>query len=366
MEFENSVATFQKSTLQLGIVSQRGRDLAVHFFRKVMQCQTETCTTSRLNVLGWACVCLASQLSPYLGNTVLVRDAELSDVQKWELIRTLREVMLLLDFSFLLSPRSANWVTCARPDEMRPKRLLGEGSFAKVWASQIGGIEVAEKHVQYCDEYNYHHFVREVAALRALHDVAGVPDILFVEPGILCTPLGGDTLARVAEQGSYSFDQVEAWSVELIKTMLEVHARDVAHRDLSAFNVVLSTTAQQALYIIDWGTAVVNVSKHNLVDLETYVTTRWYRPPEQVAFYPFAGDIWSLGCLLGELVMRQPIFPVDSRQVVDLRRRNQAVKHITQRLVSHPALARVINGMLNLNPLARMSFEQALQELSQQ
>ena len=45
------------------------------------------------------------------------------------------------------------------------------------------------------------------------------------------------------------------------------------------------------------------------------VVTRWYRPPEILygsKNYGPSVDIWSLGCLLGELMLREPLFPGSS------------------------------------------------------
>ena len=43
-----------------------------------------------------------------------------------------------------------------------------------------------------------------------------------------------------------------------------------------------------------------------------YVATRWYRAPEIVLGsnkYSKAVDIWSVGCILGELIIGKAIFP---------------------------------------------------------
>ena len=44
-----------------------------------------------------------------------------------------------------------------------------------------------------------------------------------------------------------------------------------------------------------------------------YVVTRWYRPPELMlapnGCYDGAVDMWSVGCILGELIVRKPMFP---------------------------------------------------------
>ncbi len=45
-----------------------------------------------------------------------------------------------------------------------------------------------------------------------------------------------------------------------------------------------------------------------------YVVTRWYRAPEIMCSceaYDYKIDVWSAGCILAELLMRNPIFPGD-------------------------------------------------------
>ncbi len=43
-----------------------------------------------------------------------------------------------------------------------------------------------------------------------------------------------------------------------------------------------------------------------------YVVTRWYRAPELLLscdVYSGAIDVWSVGCILAELLLRKPFFP---------------------------------------------------------
>lgn len=46
-------------------------------------------------------------------------------------------------------------------------------------------------------------------------------------------------------------------------------------------------------------------------DLTEYVATRWYRSPELLVGdrYGKPADVWALGCIIGELVDGQPMFP---------------------------------------------------------
>lgn len=43
-----------------------------------------------------------------------------------------------------------------------------------------------------------------------------------------------------------------------------------------------------------------------------YVATRWYRAPEIMinsGYYDLGIDIWSVGCILGEMLNGRPLFP---------------------------------------------------------
>ena len=48
-------------------------------------------------------------------------------------------------------------------------------------------------------------------------------------------------------------------------------------------------------------------------DLTEYVATRWYRSPELLVGEPYGKpcDLWAVGCMIGELVDGQPMFPGD-------------------------------------------------------
>ena len=53
-----------------------------------------------------------------------------------------------------------------------------------------------------------------------------------------------------------------------------------------------------------------------------YVTTRWYRAPEVLvgwSVYSSAVDVWAVGCIIGELIGRTPMFPgADSMKQLEL------------------------------------------------
>jgi len=92
---------------------------------------------------------------------------------------------------------------------------------------------------------------------------------------------------------------------QLLRGLKYIHSAGVVHRDLKPANLLL--TAACDLSICDFGLARA-VEKANLTG---YVVTRWYRAPELLLLnpqYSFGVDLWSVGCILAELLRRKPLF----------------------------------------------------------
>ena len=69
--------------------------------------------------------------------------------------------------------------------------------------------------------------------------------------------------------------------------------------------------------ICDFGLArsIANDSPDKDVVLTEEVATRWYRAPEVLLGsqnYEKSADVWSVGCILGELLLGKPLFPGNS------------------------------------------------------
>ena len=85
-----------------------------------------------------------------------------------------------------------------------------------------------------------------------------------------------------------------------------MHSINILHRDIKPENVLISKTNQVKL--CDFGFARTIPSNRLMTD---YVATRWYRPPELLLGkddYDKSIDIWSVGCVLAEMIDGQPLF----------------------------------------------------------
>ena len=82
------------------------------------------------------------------------------------------------------------------------------------------------------------------------------------------------------------------------------------HRDLKPSNIFVDLNCD--IKIGDLGMAkCIDYNTNSLVPMTEYVATRWYRAPEIMLWkrYGFEVDVWSVGCIMAELLTRQPLFP---------------------------------------------------------
>ncbi|GMP43596.1 hypothetical protein CsSME_00012899 [Camellia sinensis var. sinensis] len=104
-----------------------------------------------------------------------------------------------------------------------------------------------------------------------------------------------------------SNDHCRYFLYQLLRGLKYVHSANVLHRDLKPSNLLLNANCD--LKIADFGLARTTSETDFMTE---YVVTRWYRAPELLlncSEYTAAIDIWSVGCVFGEIMTRQPLFP---------------------------------------------------------
>jgi len=101
---------------------------------------------------------------------------------------------------------------------------------------------------------------------------------------------------------------VKLYIYQLARSLSYLHAMGVCHRDIKPQNLLVDE-AHGVLKLCDFGSA-----KH-LVPGEAsvaYICSRYYRAPELImkaTKYSTAIDMWSTGCVLGEILIGEPLFP---------------------------------------------------------
>lgn len=109
-----------------------------------------------------------------------------------------------------------------------------------------------------------------------------------------------------------TLEHVRYFLYQLLRGLKYMHSAQVIHRDLKPSNLLVNENCE--LKIGDFGMArglCTSPAEHQYFMTE-YVATRWYRAPELMLSlheYTQAIDLWSVGCIFGEMLARRQLFP---------------------------------------------------------
>uniref|UniRef100_A0A8C1K6W8 mitogen-activated protein kinase n=1 Tax=Cyprinus carpio TaxID=7962 RepID=A0A8C1K6W8_CYPCA len=121
----------------------------------------------------------------------------------------------------------------------------------------------------------------------------------------LVTNLMGADLNNIVKFQRLSDEHVQFLIYQLLRGLKYIHSAGLIHRDLKPSNVAVNEDCE--LRILDFGLA-----RQTDDEMTGYVATRWYRAPEIMLnwmHYNQTVDIWSVGCIMGELLKGKVLFP---------------------------------------------------------
>ncbi|XP_031422785.1 cyclin-dependent kinase 12 isoform X2 [Clupea harengus] len=107
---------------------------------------------------------------------------------------------------------------------------------------------------------------------------------------------------------TFSHEHVRSFMRQLMEGLDYCHKKNFLHRDIKCSNILLNNSGQ--IKLADFGLARLYNSEESR-PYTNKVITLWYRPPELLLGeerYSPAIDVWSCGCILGELFTKKPIF----------------------------------------------------------
>jgi len=118
-------------------------------------------------------------------------------------------------------------------------------------------------------------------------------------------------LMGLLESGLVDFNEQNNASImkQLLDGLNYCHKKNFLHRDIKCSNILMNNRGQVKL--ADFGLARLYNAEDKQRPYTNKVITLWYRPPELLLGeerYGPAIDVWSCGCILGELFLKKPIF----------------------------------------------------------
>jgi len=211
-----------------------------------------------------------------------------------------------------------------------PVEPVGQGAYGFVFSAlKVGNrekepIPVAIKKLNdaWDNETSKARLFRELLCMKEMNhpNVLKLVDVMYCNKAVyIVSELMETDLGSVVKSSqSLSVEQMLVIFYQLIDGVRYIHDCGIIHRDLKPRNILVSKNCD--VKICDFGLA--RTVGPATVPLTDYVCTRWYRAPEiLVPAYTYTNkiDIFSLGCIIAEVVSKKPLLPgKDSIRQYDL------------------------------------------------
>ncbi|EAQ85959.1 hypothetical protein CHGG_07212 [Chaetomium globosum CBS 148.51] len=198
-------------------------------------------------------------------------------------------------------------------------KKLGEGTYANVYlghSRRDPSLLVAIKKIKVQQQYQdgmAPDAVRELKYLRELHhpNIISLLSVFSSKDQNLnlvleYLPLGDlEMLIRDVDRVRYGAGDIKAWMGMLTRAVWFCHDNFVLHRDIKPNNLLIAADGEVKLADFGLARGFADPGRR----MTANVITRWYRPPELLfgaRHYGGAVDVWSVGMVFAELIIRAP------------------------------------------------------------
>lgn len=211
------------------------------------------------------------------------------------------------------------------PNEYLPDRPIGYGAFGVVWSvtDPRDGKRVALKKLPnvFQSLVSSKRVFRELKMMRYFKhenvlsclDILQPPHIDFFQEIYMITELMQSDLHKIIVSPQHlSQDHIKVFLYQILRGVKYLHSAKIIHRDIKPGNLLVNSNC--VLKICDFGLARVE-EEDSTKHMTQEVVTQYYRAPEILMgakHYTTAVDMWSVGCIFGELLGRRILFQAQS------------------------------------------------------
>ncbi|XP_031789330.1 p38 map kinase isoform X1 [Nasonia vitripennis] len=252
------------------------------------------------------------------------------------------------------------------PERYQMLTPVGSGAYGQVCSAldTTSGCKVAIKKLARPFQSAVHakRTYRELRMLKHMNheNVIGLLDVFHPSTSLedfqhvyLVTHLMGADLNNIVRTQKLSDDHVQFLVYQILRGLKYIHSAGIIHRDLKPSNIAVNEDCE--LKILDFGLARPTEN-----EMTGYVATRWYRAPEIMLnwmHYNQTVDIWSVGCIMAELLTGRTLFP-GTDQIDQLTRVLVLCGTPTEETVSRITSQEARNYIQSLPPLKKKNFKE--------
>lgn len=173
---------------------------------------------------------------------------------------------------------------------------------------------------------------------------------------------GGELFDRIVAREKYTENDAKLVACEILESISYLHSHGIVHRDLKPENLIFDRPGDDAtLKLTDFGFATIMEPNKKLTSA---CGTPEYVAPEVLADKPYdqSADMWSCGIIIYILLCGYPpFFGKTEKELFEkiLSRKFEFHERFWSKISSEAK--DLINGLIEINPLKRLTSKQALQ-----
>lgn len=256
-------------------------------------------------------------------------------------------------------------------------RPVGSGSYGRVYLVEtIDGIKYAMKsidafHLRKADDLRRHIHEINILSFNNSQYLLKLNDIYFSNDNLnlITTHFGGGNLDNYIFKYKTLIRKIPVntiWSIfiQICFGLKQLHFNGIIHRDIKPANILIDNKEfPKNVVICDFGASIILDKSTEFC--KTCIGTPYFMSPEagDEVIYTKKTDIWSLGCLLYELIMLEKPFVAPNIYLLHMKIRRGSYREIPKYQGNdYDIWNELIKKMLMTNPNERISVHSILDE----
>jgi serine/threonine protein kinase len=257
------------------------------------------------------------------------------------------------------------------------ERKIGEGAMGSVYLAQQRNVDrkvaikLLHRSMSQSEEFVTRFLLEAEIATKINHPhCVIVLDYAKTEDGqlyIVMEYLEGMGLDERIQRADLSLGEILRIGRQVASALIAAHGVRVVHRDLKPENIVVLNVEPVFVKVLDFGIAKNLDSDVELTKAGQIFGTPEYMSPEQCQGQPVdqRSDLYSLGCILYEMISGQPPFVGNTPVAVIMAHLTEDVRQLSTRKYPdvQPSFVRLVLGLLAKNPEDRITSAKEVDRL---